>query len=141
LACSVVFYSPLQFLFWYDRPQQYQSEPELDFFKYVPTVWDDTRVVDGRIGHYVTIARRDGDAWYVGTLNAQARRELKIPLSFLAPDRRYIAYIHSDAAPDGDAPTRVSVRQTPVDSGTVLTADMAPNGGHAIRIVPDDAES
>jgi alpha-glucosidase len=135
LACSVVFYSPFQFLFWYDRPAMYKGEPELDFFKHVPVTWDETRVIDGRIGQFVTIARRKGDEWYVGTLNAGERRELQIPLTFLEPNRRYTAQIHSDASPSGDNPTAVTIRETPVDSTAVIPADAASNGGQAIRIV------
>lgn len=134
----MVFYSPLQFLFWYDRPHQFQGEPELDFFKHVSTVWDDTRVVGGEIGQYVAIARRRGDEWYVGTLNPASRCELEVPLTFLEPDRQYVAHVYSDGSPEGQEPTRVSVGRTPVDSQAVLPADMATNGGHAIRIVPQD---
>ena len=136
LGASVVFYSPLQFLFWYDRPGQYQGEPELDFFKRVPVVWDETRVIHGKIGHYATIARRSGPQWYVGSLNAVARRKLEIPLRFLEPGRSYLAEIYSDGSPEGGAPREVGIRHLAVDSSTVLTAEMAPNGGQAIRIVP-----
>ena len=136
LACSVVFYSPFQFLHWYDRPAMYKGEPELDFFKYVPAAWDETRVVQGEIGRFVTVARRKGDEWYVGTLNAGARRELKIPLTFLEPNRRYTARIHSDASPAGESPTGVTIREEAVDSTTVIGAEMASNGGQATRIVP-----
>jgi len=137
LGASVVFFSPLQFLYWYDRPQQYQGEPELDFFKQVPTVWDETRVVQGRIGQYAVFARRSGRQWFVGSLNAVERRQLSIPLSFLEPATKYRAEIYGDGSPEGDASTKVSIRRLPVDSTTVLTADMAANGGQAIRIVPE----
>jgi len=136
LAASVVFYSPLQFIFWYDRPQQYRGEPELEFFKHVPTVWDETRVIDGKIGQYVTIARRKGREWYVGSMNAVARRELEVPLTFLEPGIKYTAHIHSDGSPEGHDRTGVSIRRQPVDSNTMIKADMAANGGQAIRIVP-----
>ena len=136
LACSVVFYSPLQFLFWYDRPAMYRGEPELDFFKHVPTTWDETRVIHGQTGQFATIARRTADQWYVGTLNAGAGRELQIPLAFLEPNRKYTARIHSDASPAGENPTGVSIREETVDATTVLRAQMAANGGQAIRIVP-----
>ncbi|MBN2473821.1 MAG: glycoside hydrolase family 97 N-terminal domain-containing protein [Pirellulales bacterium] len=136
LAAALVFYSPLQFLFWYDRPQQYRGEPELEFFKQVPTVWDETRVVHGEIGRYITIARRTGDRWFVGTLNAVRRRKLEIPLVFLEPGKVYTAEIHGDESPEGNAPTKVHTRRVAVDSTTVFSADMAANGGEAIRIVP-----
>jgi alpha-glucosidase len=136
LACAVTYYSPWQFLFWYDRPSQYRGEPELAFFEGVPTVWDDTRVPQGRIGQYVTIARRSGDRWFVGTLNAVERRRLEIPLPFLEPGRRYVAEVFSDARPDGGDHTGVKLEAIPVDAGTVIRADLAANGGHAMRISP-----
>ncbi len=137
LAASIVFFSPLQFLFWYDRPAQCRWEPELALFKHVPATWDETRVLHGVIGQYVTVARRKGDEWFVGTLNAVKRRELDIPLSFLEPRRRYTAWIYSDAEPDGSAPMEVRIERRRVNAQTVLHADLAHNGGQAIRIAPD----
>jgi alpha-glucosidase len=137
LACAVVYYSPWQFLYWYDRPAQYRGEPELEFFKHVPTVWDDTRVPQGRIGQYVTIARRSGDCWFMGTLNAVERRRLEVPLSFLERGRQYVAEVYSDARPDGGDRNGVRVETLPVDAGTVIRADLAANGGQALRIVPN----
>ncbi len=136
LGCAVVFYSPWQFLYWYDRPAQYRGEPELEFFQRVPTVWDQTRVIRGEIGRYVVIARRSGHDWYVGVLNARKRRTLEVPLEFLPPGRRYRAFVHTDGSPSGDAPTSVRSTRQVVDSGTVLSVDAAHNGGGAIRIVP-----
>jgi alpha-glucosidase len=139
LACAVVYYSPWQFLFWYDRPAQYRGQPELAFFEEVPTVWDDTRALQGRIGQWVTIARRSGEWWFVGTLNAVERRRLEIPLSFLERGRRYVATTYSDARPDGGDRSGVMVEAIPVDARTVIRADLAADGGHAMRIAPESA--
>lgn len=136
LAASVAFYSPLQFVFWYDRPSYYKGEEELDFFKYVPTVWDETKVIQGNVAEYVTIARRSGDDWFVGTMNAQKQRTLEIPLSFLKWDKKYTAHIYYDAKPDGSDRKKISIKIMTVDSKTVIPAEMAHNGGQAIRIVP-----
>jgi len=137
LAASVVFYSPLQFLFWYDRPHQYQAEPELDFFKHLPTVWDQTQVMDGRIGEYIVMARRKGDDWYVAILNAVKQREIDVPFSFLEPGRGYEATIYGDGVPDGHEPTQVSIKEERVDQQTMIRARVAANGGQAIRLVPE----
>ena len=136
LGCAVVFYSPLQFVYWYDRPSMYRGEPELDFFKHVPTVWDDTRVLQGTPGEYITMARRSGDTWFVGTLNAEERRKLKVSMSFLPLGKKFSAEIHSDADPTGADSKTVKIERTTIDSTTVLTADLAHNGGQAIRLVP-----
>ncbi|MFO7973603.1 MAG: glycoside hydrolase family 97 N-terminal domain-containing protein [Candidatus Hydrogenedentota bacterium] len=136
LAASVVFYSPLQFLYWYDRPQQFQGEPELQFFDHLPTVWDESRVIQGEIGKYITMARRSHDSWYVGTMNAVERRTLKIPLDFLEAGKAYHANIYSDAVPSGGAPRDVLCETRSVRARDVLEADCAANGGQAIYLYP-----
>ena len=136
LAASVVYFSPLQFLFWYDKPAQCRWEPELEFWKHLPTVWDETLVLGGEIGQYITTARRRRDEWYIGTMNAVHRRQLDIPLSFLPPARQYTATICGDREPDGSAPREVSIQSQTLDSATILRADLAANGGQAIRLVP-----
>ena len=136
LALPAVFYSPWQFLFWYDRPALYKADPELDFWRQIPTVWDDTKVLNAQIGAYATVARRSGAQWFVGTINAGERRTLSIPLAFLAPGKRYTAHIYSDGAPDGSDRTRVACATREVTAADTLTADLADNGGQAVRLEP-----
>lgn len=136
MAASVVFYSPLQFLYWYDTPSEFSDEPELAFFDHLPTVWDDSRVIQGEIGEYITMARRKGNEWWVATMNAGKRRTLKIPLAFLEPDKAYNADIYSDADPSGDNPWDVRCETRSVRASHLLEADCAANGGQAIRLVP-----
>jgi len=136
LALGVVTYSPWQFLFWYDNPSMYKAEPELDFWRQMPTVWDDTKVVNGKIGAYATVARRSGDVWFVGSINALERRTLNIPLTFLTPGRPYTAQLYSDGAPDGSDRTKVTCATREVSAVDTIAADMAENGGHAIRLIP-----
>ncbi len=136
MAASVVYYSPLQFLFWYDKPDQFTgNEPYLDYFKHLKTVWDETRVVQGKIGEYITVARRTHHDWFVGTMNAVKRRQLNIPLTFLTPGKTYTAYIYKDTDPSSTEIKQVSYQQITVTSNSVITADMASNGGQAMRIV------
>ncbi|MGD0653711.1 MAG: glycoside hydrolase family 97 catalytic domain-containing protein [Thermoguttaceae bacterium] len=136
LAMAVVSYSPLQWIFWYDRPSMYKGEPEIEFFRHVPTVWDDTKVVDGMIGQYATIARRSGDDWFIGTINNSDQRQLDIPLDFLVPGKNYVARIYSD---DDSAATRtkVGIETRPVDSNTIIEADLHQAGGQAIWITSE----
>ena len=140
LAASVVFYSPWQFLFWYDRPSYYRGEPEIEFFDHLPTVWDDTKVIYGKIGEYITIARKNSKEWYVGSMNGLNRHKLKIPLTFLEKDKQYVAHIYSDTGPDDMTRTHVQINRCLVDSSVLLNADMPPSGGQAIRIVPATGE-
>ncbi|RPJ54240.1 MAG: glycoside hydrolase family 97 protein, partial [Acidobacteria bacterium] len=82
LAMFVVYESPLQMLC--DTPSHYSREPEiLDLLSKVPSVWDETRVLDGKIGDYVVIARRNGQDWYVGAMTDWSPRTLTIDLAFL----------------------------------------------------------
>ena len=138
LALAVCYYSPLQFVFWYDRPSAYKGEPEIAFFAHVPTVWDETRVVAGAIGTFAVIARRSGEEWYVGTITNNDGRKIDVPLAFLDADRTYEAHVYEDARPgDGvETRTQVRVRTRRVNRETVLEADLVPSGGQAVRLVP-----
>ncbi|MFC7337793.1 glycoside hydrolase family 97 N-terminal domain-containing protein [Haloferula chungangensis] len=136
LAASIVYYSPIQLIFWYDKPSQFKNEPELDVFKQVPTTWDDTKVLHGEMEKFVSIARRSGDKWFVGTMNAGEPRKLEIKLDFLKPGVKYSANIKSDEFPDGSDSKKVSNTTQEVTSESTITADMAHNGGQAIILTP-----
>ncbi|MFP4620177.1 MAG: glycoside hydrolase family 97 catalytic domain-containing protein [Bacteroidales bacterium] len=151
LAKTVCIYSPWQFLFWYDRPVEayreeeevpdarvIRDEPELEFFKAVPTVWDETRIIRGSIGEYAIIARRSGKEWYIGGMNSDKDRAFEIPLEFLGQDKDYVAHIYFDD-PTVNTRTKVRIKRTTVDAETVLDFNMKANGGQAVRLVPDDA--
>gem|GEM_PF-813094 len=135
LAKAVCFYSPWQFLFWYDTPSEYQGEPEIEFFEHCPTVWDDTKVLHGSIGEYAVIARRSGESWFIGCMNSRQPRTFDVPLEFLDAETKYIAHVYSD---DPAVPTRthVKVERLKVDSSTVLKIAVSAKGGQAVRIVP-----
>ncbi|MCU7552557.1 glycoside hydrolase family 97 protein [Chitinophagaceae bacterium LB-8] len=135
MALSVVYYSPLQFMYWYDKPEDVQDEPELEFFDHVPTVWDDTKVLDGEIGKYITIARRSGKEWFVGTITNNDARDTKINCSFLTPGKKYQATIYYDD-PASPVRTRVSMKKMNVNSLSKLDAKLLPSGGQAIWIRP-----
>ncbi|MEP4078374.1 glycoside hydrolase family 97 N-terminal domain-containing protein [Haloferula sp.] len=132
LAASIVYYSPIQLIFWYDKPSQFKDEPELEVFKELVTTWDDTKVLHGEMEKFVSIARRTGDQWFVGTMNAGEPRKLEIKLDFLEAGVKYSANIKSDAHPDGSKSTKVDNMTQTVTSESVITADMAHNGGQAI---------
>jgi alpha-glucosidase len=133
LAMAVVSFSPLQWIFWYDKPSMYKDEPEIEFFRQVPTVWDETKVINGAIGQYATIARRSGDDWFLGTINNAEERELDVTLEFLTPGKEYIAHIYSD---DDSVTTRtkVGIKTRPVNSQTILNEPLHARGGQAIWI-------
>jgi alpha-glucosidase len=133
LAMYVVYESPLQMLC--DSPSSYEREPEvLSFLSAVPTVWDETKALDAKVGDYLAVARKNGRDWYVGAMTDGTPRTLEIKLDFL-DDGTYEAEIFADGA-NADryaADYRKEVRQ--VGRGDVLKIDLAPGGGWAARII------
>lgn len=134
MALAVVFYSPLQFLYWYDKPSDVQDEPELEFFDQVPVVWDDTKVLNGKIGEYISVARRSGEEWFIGSVTNTDARSMKLSLDFLPAGKKFEASIYSDDA-TVNTRTKVGIRRIPVDSKTVLDLKLNASGGQAIHIV------
>jgi len=133
LALAVIYYSPLQYVYWYDKPSESQDEPELEFFDNVPTVWDDTKVIDGKPGEFITVARRSGNDWFVGTITNTDARKLSISLDFLEPGKTYTANIYEDNS-KVKTRTKVGIRRIQVTNNTVLDATLQPSGGQAIWI-------
>jgi alpha-glucosidase len=140
LALYVVLYSPLQMAA--DLPENYVDQPAFQFIRDVAVDWEETRVLDGKIGDYVVVARqeRGGESWYVGAITDEEARTLEIPLSFLAPGRSYVAEIYADGrgAHWLHSPLPIEISERPVDAGSRLTLLLAPGGGQAIRIRPAD---
>lgn len=139
LAMAAVYYSPLQFMYWYDNPTKYEGEPEIEFFDKIPTVWDDTKPLDGAPGEFVTIARRSNENWFLGTLGNNNSRKVTTPLDFLKAGEKYVANIYTD---DEKMQTKTQVRVTRVivDSNTKLQFLLKPRGGCAAYIAPATKE-
>ncbi len=138
LSLYVVLYSPLQMAA--DLLENYEKNPApFQFIKDVPVDWDDTRVLNGEVGDYVTIARKErgGDNWYLGALTDEDGRTLSVPLSFLDEGRRYTAQIYRDGdkADWKTAPQDIVIEERGVTRGDTLTLKLAPGGGQAILFV------
>jgi alpha-glucosidase len=131
LAMYVVFESPLVMLSGY--PEIYDHTPEMEFLDKVPTVWDETKVVNGEPAQYVTIARRHGSDWFLGAMTNGDPRDLEIPLSFLGAGE-FEAQIFADGADADKVATSVAVSKKPVKAGDKLTIHLAPGGGAAVII-------
>jgi alpha-glucosidase len=134
LALSTLYFSPWQVLFWYDRPSQFDADQALDYWKNLPTCWDETRVLKDQIGQCASVARRRGSEWFIGTINP-AGGEMQLPLSFLESGVKYTATIYSDRDVNDPASKAVKIETIPVDRATVLKPVMSTNGGQAVRIV------
>lgn len=132
-ALYVVFESALQMLA--DHPGSYEDQKELAFLKAVPATWDETRVVNGVPTQFITIARRKGSEWYVGSITDWNPREIEVPLTFLGGGN-FKADIWADA-PDAATNAKSTTQQSQaVTSQSVLKLKLAPGGGAAIRITP-----
>lgn len=138
LALYVVIYSPIQMAA--DLLENYEANPgPFQFIKDVPVDWEETRVLNGEVGDYVTLVRKErgGDNWYLGAITDEEPRTLKAPLSFLDPGRRYTAQIYRDG-PMADWKDRredIVIEEREVGSTDTLELKLAPGGGQAIRFV------
>lgn len=131
LALSVVYYSPIQFLYWYDKPTLYKGEQEIEFFDKVKTVWEDTKVINGEIGKYITVARKSDNEWFVGAIANNDGQSVQIPLDFLEENEKYEATIFYDD-PKMDSRTKVNRKVKKVSNGDILKFDLLPSGGVAV---------
>jgi len=135
LALYVVIFSPLQMAS--DEPKNYEGKPEFQFIKDVPCTWADTKVLDSKIGEYVTVARKDWNSndWYLGAITNSDARKINLPLSFLEPGKTYKAEMYADGAGANykTNPYPVIISSKEVNSKTVLALDMAAGGGTAVR--------
>lgn len=136
LALPIVYYSPLQYLYWYDRPSSFGNEPELAFWRAIPTVWDQTVVVDGAIGEFATVARRSGESWFVGMVTNKQERELTTTLDFLEKGRKYKLVRYFDGDSSLASRTKVGVEEIIVKGGQNLHSKLKASAGEAWHITP-----
>src|SRR5436190_4618390 len=117
-----------------------EHQPAFQFIRDVAVDWDTTRVIAGKIGDYVIVARRErnGPSWYVGAITDEEARTFDVPLTFLTPGRKYVAEIYADG-PGANwltNPLPVTISRRSVDVTSRLHLVLAPGGGQAIRIRP-----
>jgi alpha-glucosidase len=132
-ALFVVFESALQIVA--DSPAAYDGQKETEFLKAVPASWDETRVINGVPAKYITMARRRGDEWFVGSITDWDARDLDVPLSFLG-NTAYDAEIYSDGPNAAAQPKDSMFEKRRVNAQTVLKLKLAPGGGSALHLVP-----
>ena len=136
LAMPVVYYSPVTFLYWYDLPNAYKGEKELDFWKHCPTVWDESKALAGEIGEYIVQARRTGNDWFVGAMNGLQVRDITLNTAdFLQKGKKYRVEIYNDD-PSLQTRTKVSSTEMVIKAGKQLKLYLQASGGVALRFVP-----
>lgn len=134
LAQYVVFESPLNMLC--DSPSNYMREPEcLEFIADIPTVWDETIGVCGKVGEHIVMARRSGDVWYVGGMTGWDSKSLELSLDFL-PEGEYTVEIFVDGANAYRLARDYKKVASTLPADRKLTVHMAPGGGFAAIIKP-----
>jgi alpha-glucosidase len=128
----VVYESPLQMLC--DSPSNYEREPDaMEFLSVVPTTWDRTKVLNARIGEYVTVARQKGNDWYIGAMTDWNPRDFQINLDFLDAGKYEMTFYTDGINADRYASDyRKATRQ--VSKSDAVTMHLAPGGGWAAHI-------
>jgi alpha-glucosidase len=117
-----------------DAPTEYQKYPDiLDFLATVPSIWDKTVPLDGKLGEYILTAKQTGNDWYVGGMSSWTGRDIEVDFSFLKPDTFYKATILKDGR--NNYPTEYICDSIIVTSETNQTFTMTNGGGFVIRLV------
>jgi alpha-glucosidase len=118
-----------------DSPNAYKDQPAFEFIRHAPAAWDESKVLNGVPAEYLTMARRHGKEWFIGSMTNWTPRDLDISLSFLGSGK-YRAEIYADADDADRYPKNVSIRKETVNKSSRLKAHLAPGGGYAVRLVP-----
>jgi alpha-glucosidase len=126
LAMFVIYDSP--FTVASDHPKHYKDQPGVEFLKEVPTVWDDTKVLQGEVGEYIVMARRNGDRWFIGSMTNSEARTIDIPLDFLGKGKWQMKSFSDSDEVDAE---QVHVEKGQVSKADTLTINMNPGGGYA----------
>lgn len=117
-----------------DWPEAYKNDRSFDFIKEVPARWDETRVLNGTPDTHITVARRNGNDWWLGAITGWEPTSLKLPLDFLG-EGSYTAVIYRDTKESGDQPKQYEVKEMKVTSRSTLNIDMARGGGIAVKFI------
>jgi len=135
LALYVTIYAPIQMMA--DLPENYEGKPALQFLKDVPTDWEDTKVLEGKIGEYITTVRKDRNSadWFLGTITNEKTRDVEVSLSFLDKNATYEAQIYADAEGTDEThnPSAIAISKKTVKASDKLKLHLGGAGGAAIR--------
>ncbi len=138
LGLFVVLYSPLQMAS--DLIENYENQPAFKFIEDFATDWGKSEVLNGKIGDYITIVRKDKNSenWFLGSISDENKREFDIELKFLDENKKYNAEVYSDGktADWKTNPEEIEIYTIEVDSNTTLNLKLAPGGGQAIKFTP-----
>ena len=115
-----------------DAPKYYEQEKECtEFIAGVPTVWDETLAIDGKVGEYIVIARRSGDTWFIGGITGQDACDVNIDLSFLGEGKWKMTLFTDGINSERHAEDYKKVENEVNGS---LTVHMSKGGGFALKL-------
>lgn len=117
-----------------DYPKAYEGESGFEFLTEVPTTWDETLVPNANLGEYVTVARRKGTDWYMGSLNNSEARTIKVPMDFLSSGN-YTAEMYTDAPDVAQNPDHLTQQTQTVSEADTLMIKLASGGGQVMRLI------
>ncbi len=138
LALYVIIYSPIQMAA--DLPEHYEGQPAFQFIRDVAVDWTESKVLNGEIGDYITIIRKERGSynWFLGAVTDENAREFKISLDFLDKDKKYLATIYADAknAHWDKNPTAIKIEKKRVSNIDNINLNLKEGGGVAISFIP-----
>jgi alpha-glucosidase len=117
-----------------DYPDAYQGQEGFDLLTTIPTTWDETKVLDAKVGGYIITARRKGNDWYIGGINSSQARTLTIPMNFLGAGS-FEALIYTDASDAADNPNHLYKEIKTIESSDRITIPFAGSGGVVIKLI------
>jgi alpha-glucosidase len=133
LAMFIVYESPIQI--FSGNPSQGLMEPVfMELLGSIPTAWDETNIIDGKVGEYIITARKKGDDWYIGSMSNWQPRELKLPLDFLEATAEYNAVICEDGVNADRHASDYKLSEKKYSSKDIVTIKLAPGGGFVLRL-------
>ena len=136
LALYVIIYSPIQMTC--DLPDNYEGQPAFQFVKDVGADWEQTQVLNGEVGDYVTIEREEKNTenWFIGGITDENSREINLDFGFLTDGKTYDAIIYRDAkdANFKTNPTAIDIEKMEITNSTKLNIVLAEGGGFAISL-------
>ncbi|MCF8365732.1 MAG: glycoside hydrolase family 97 protein [Bacteroidales bacterium] len=137
LALYVVINSPVQMV--PDLTQYYEGHPAFQFIRDVPVIWEQSKVLNGEIGDFVTIARRErgSNNWFIGSITDENPRNFSIKLDFLDSEKKYQAIVYKDGktAHWANNPGAYDIEEKVIGSASTIELSLAPGGGAAISLM------
>jgi alpha-glucosidase len=128
LAMFVIYDQPLAMLS--DSPTEYEKYPDImKFLAAVPTVFEETRVLDAKVGEYAVMAKKQKGKWFIGAMTNWKVRNLQIDLSFLPTGKTYILNLYTDADDANENAEHYILKTIKVTNKTKLDVSLAKGGG------------